>query len=403
MNPHILKTTLLILTSDFLIAGACSGGFCGATLPHIPTDMQNNTQLKPFNISNQKTKNKDYKAWALVGNGGDTITGEYRFMSGVDFNSLLNTNDKLSLFGLITNENLTSGKLAYAYTLPWHNIIVETSYIHTNYSLGEPTPGATGIGTTQSIKGKITYPFINSEHEKLNFSLSLNNNNIKEKIDNTTSISRYQRTSYSATALIDFEIKNYLLSNLNTNHKLSLGITTGDLSFDNAFNEKLDKSGANTQGSYTKININYKNTISLSKSLSLESNFRSQYALKNKNLDDSESFTIGGTNGVKLYEEGSTYDSNGLFVNLEGKYKLPELSGIKNSFGIFYDYGKIWESDNPIASTKSIIVKDAGIGLYTNYKKFFSKIQVAFKLGNSTTPTKDDEDYRALFQTGIVF
>lgn len=402
MNIKIFKIAIISLASDFLIAGSCANGFCGVSVPHIPTEMQNNPQLKPFNVSNKETTNRTYNIWGLVDNAGDAVTGKNRIMSGIDVHSLFDTNDKLSLFGLLSSENLTSGKLSYAYILPWHKLVVEGSYINSNYSLGEPIPGATGIGRTQTIEGKITYPFIHSKEEKLNFSLSFGNNKIKEKIDDAFTVSRNRRKSYSATALIDFETKNYPLFNRDTVYKLSLGITSGKLSFNNDIDKQIDKLGAKTQGSYTKINVDYKNTISFSPNISLETNFKSQYALNNKNLGDSESFSIGGINGVKIYEEGSAYDSNGFFINIEGKYKLAEIYGIQNSLGAFYEYGKVWESDS-LASNESIAIKDAGIGIYTRYKKFFSKIQVAFKLGDSTISTKDDEDYRALFQAGIVF
>jgi len=394
MNTQMLKTTLIILTSDFLIAGACSNGFCGVTVPHIPTDIQNNTQLKPFNASNKKEIKKDYSAWGLIDNGGDNDTGEYRFMVGADVNALFGTNDKLSLFGLISSESLLSGKVSYAYTLSWHNVTVEASYINSNYVLNEPIPGATGIGTTHSIEGKVIFPFVNSGNEKLNFSLAFNNNNIGEEIDNTFDVVDNDKKSYSATALIDFETKNNIFS---------LGVTSGYLSFDNIFNEQIDKLGANVQGSYTKVKLDYKNTTSLSQNFSLESNVRSQYAFNKKNLDDSESISIGGMNGVKIYEAGTVYDSNGLFANIEGKYKLPDFNGVKNTIGAFYDYGQIWESDSFTDSSETITVQDAGVGVYTHYKKFFSKIQAAFEVGNSEVLTKDDKSYRVIFQTGFLF
>lgn len=403
MNTQMLKITIIILTTDFLIANSCSNGFCGVTVPHIPADIQNNTQLKPFNASNKKIINDTYTAWGLVDNGGDDTTGENRFMFGLDINSLLATNDRLSLFGLVTSENLKSGKVSYAYTLPWNKIIVQTSYINSNYTLKEPIPGATGVGTTHSIEGKIIYPFIDSYKEKLNFSLSFNNNNIGEEIDNTFNIVDNEKKSYSATALIVFETKNYALSNLDTNHKFSLGVTSGYLSFDNEFNEQVDKLGANVQGSYTKINLDYKNISSFSQNISVESNFRSQYAFNDKNLDDSETITMGGMNGVKIYEEGSIYDSNGFFANIEGKYKLPEFKGIKNTIGTFYDIGQIWESDSLNNTNETITVQDAGVGIYTNYKNFFSKVQAAFEVGNSKAFTKDEKNYRVLFQTGFLF
>ena len=79
MNTQILKATIIILTSDFLMAGSCSNGACGVTIPLIPMDIQNNTQLKPFNASNKQV-NKDYRVWGLVDNAGDDATGENRFM-----------------------------------------------------------------------------------------------------------------------------------------------------------------------------------------------------------------------------------------------------------------------------------------------------------------------------------
>jgi len=128
------------------------------------------------------------------------IIGENRLMSGIDINSLLGKGDKLSLFGLITSESLMSGKVSYAYPLPWNNLIAEASYSHTNYTLEEPFPGATGIGTVSSIEGKLTYPMIDLKEEKLNLSLSFKNNNISEEIDNGFSVSDNEKESYSGTA-----------------------------------------------------------------------------------------------------------------------------------------------------------------------------------------------------------
>jgi len=396
MNTQIFKTTItMVLTSKLLIAG-CSGGVCGVVTPHLPSDIQNNKQIKPFNLSGvKKIEEQDvYNGWVLVDNAGDNAIGENRFMSGVDINSLLGKGDKLSLFGLITSESLLSGKVSYAYPLPWNNLIAEASYIHTNYSLEEPFPGATGVGTISSIEGKLTYPIIDSKEEKSNLSLSFKNNNIDEEIDNGFSISNNEKESYSGTADIDFKTKN---------HKLYIGLTSGYLSFDNPFNEELDKLTFDTQGSYTKINLDYTNSISLSKNTSIDSNFRAQYALSDKNLDDSESFSIGGSNGVKIYEEGSVYGSNGFFANIEAKYKLPEFNGIKNSIGAFYDYGQVWDSDTVNISSETITAQDTGVGIYTSYKKFFSKVQTAFEVGNSEVSTKDDKNYRVILQAGYVF
>ena len=409
MTRIVKTTTIIAFASNYLIAGSCSGGVCGgAVTPHIPSDIQENTNLKPFKLSGETQIEDEYKGWILADNAGDTDIGENRLMSGIDINSLLADGDKLFLFGLIASENLygehlKSGKFSYAYPLPWKDLLVEASYIQSNYGLTELLPGSTGIGTIRSVEGKITYPFIHSAEESLKFSLYFTGSNIDEEITNDFFVTDNAKKSYSATARIDFESKKYPVFDLDTNHKLSLGLKSGDLAFDNPYNEKLDKLTYNTQGTWTKINIEYKNTLSLTHDASLHSSLRGQYALNDKNLDDSESITIGGINGVKVYEESSTYDSNGFVIDIEGKYKLPEFNSINNNIGVFYDYGHVWASDPIVPNDETIAVQDAGLGLYTRYKKFFSKIQAAYKLGGSEIPTKEDKDYRVIFQAGMAF
>lgn len=403
-NTQLFKiSTVIILTSNFLSAGSCANGVCGVVRPHIPSDIENNMQLKPFNFCNKKEIKEGYDGWVLIDNGGDKNIGENRLMSGVDVNSFLADNDKVSLFGLISSKKLYSGKVSYAYPISWKNLVAETSYIYTNYTLTEPTPGSTGIGTMSTIQGKITYPVPTMTEKKLKLSFSLNKNNINEEINNGFFIADNRKNSYSGTVSMNFQIHNYPLFHLNTNHKFHIAITSGHLSFDNINDEILDKSTVNTVGSYTKLKIDYSNVIPVSKNMSIETHFKSQYAFKSKNLDDSESFTVGGMNRVKVYAAGSAYGSNGMFLNIEAKYKLPTFNNIKNSIGTFYDYGKVWDSENANLSLDTISVQDTGIGIYTSYKKFFSKAQIAFKLGDSTILTQNENNYRIILQAGLVF
>ncbi len=404
MFPHRVKKWMIVFfATDFLVAGSCSNGFCGASMPVIPTDMQNNATMTTFGAAKKESSAKDYTVWGLVDNAGDDATGEYRVMSGANINALFSSRDQLKLFGIYTSEDLIGGQATYAYTLPWNDIRLEASYINTNYTLESPFPGATGVGSLDAVEGKITYPLTTMENGKNDLFLSVRNNNISEEVTNDFFVTNDKKKSYSATLGMDIELKDYQMADLHTYHKLFLGVTTGHLSFDDPFKEELDRKSVNTQGSYTKLNFNYNNSLKFTKSFSLDSQFRSQYAFNNKNLDDSESFIIGGMNGVKLYEEGSVYDSNGIFVNIEGKYKLPQIGGLKNTFGTFYDYGRIWASETLVDTSSDVTVQDAGIGIYSSYKKFFSKVQAAFKVKDSSIETKDNKDYRVLFQAGFSY
>lgn len=397
----LVTAIILSVSSNFLSANSCSGGACSVTIPQVSTDIENDSELKPFNTSNEKNEDDSFNGWLLIDNGGDASIGENRFLAGFDLNSLIVEGDKLALFGMITDESVTSGKLSYAYPLSWEDMIAEFAYSHTAYPLLVPFPGATGIGTTNSIEAMLTYRGIHSKNTKLNFSFSLNNNNINDEINNNSVITNSTKNSYEATAQMSLHANNLYESG--TSHQFNIKYSAGYLSFDNEDDEKLDQLTFNTKGLYTKINIDYKNTIKFSKTISLESNIRSQYAFNDKNLDDSESFILGGINGVKIYEESIAYASNGIYAGIEAKYRLPDISGITNSIGLFYDYGKIWESENLFTSTEDISVQDAGIGIYAHYQKFFSKAQVAYELGNADITTKDDKKYRVILQAGLIF
>ena len=62
MQTQILKVaTLIALASNIAIAGSCSGGACTASVtPYIPSDIQENANLKPFNLSGEKEVKEDY-------------------------------------------------------------------------------------------------------------------------------------------------------------------------------------------------------------------------------------------------------------------------------------------------------------------------------------------------------
>ena len=73
----------------------------------------------------------------------------------------------------------------------------------------------------------------------------------------------------------------------------------------------LDEAGANTNGRYSKIAFTLAKNINFTNKLSLESSFKYQHALGNKNLHGSEDISIGGDYGVKVYPSGELSAENG--------------------------------------------------------------------------------------------
>ena len=195
-----------------------------------------------------------------------------------------------------------------------------------------------------------------------------------------------------------------MLSNFNNSSKISFNVKYGKLDIHDETTKSNDELGANTNGNYSKVNLDLSNTMYLTNELSLNTSLNMQYALGNKNLDGSEDFSIGGSSGVKLYPDGELSAENGYVFNTELKYKLPNVNSLNSSVGMFYDRGKVGmanNSNNIIFEAKSL--QDIGLGYYASYDKLFGQIQVAWNANSDDVTSEPNRNSRVLFQAGMVF
>lgn len=341
-----------------------------------------------------------YNGYVVVDNTGSKYTGKNRLMAGVDFNSPFNIGDKISLSGLVSNgADLKNGRVAYSLPLASNGLKGEISYSQTNYSLVKDYEALDALGTSKTLDATITYPIKRTRLENLNLSLNIANKDLKDEVRSTSVIT--EKDTQSLNLGLDYD-KNYLAFGKNTQSQINLNLTYGRLNFDNTSDKISDEAGADTNGNYSKVNIELSNTIALTNKLTFDSSLKMQYALGNKNLDGSEDFSIGGSNGVKLYPNGELSAENGYLLNLEAKYRLPNLSKLSNTVGIFYDRGKAFMSDNKIDfEAKSL--QDVGIGYYASYDSFFGKLQVAWNTNSDDITSEENRNSRILFQGGLSF
>ena len=351
-----------------------------------------------FAITTQATKRVD--GYVVADNYGSRYTGKNRAMLGANINSPFNIGDKISAFGLISNgEDLLNGKVAYEAPLASNGLTGELSYSQTNYSLTKEYDNLDSTGTSKTIEGKISYPVIRTRTENLNAYTSLLSKDLKDEIKSTNDLT--QKDSKSMKVGMDYD-KDYLAFNKNTKSTINAYLTYGRLSFDDDAKKATDETGANTNGNYSKINVDLTHNVAFTPKLSLDNSLQLQYALGNKNLDGSEDLSVGGSNGVKLYPDGELSAENGYIFTTELKYQLPQISSLNSTVGIFYDRGKAFMANNNVAfETKSL--QDTGIGLYNSYNNFFSKIQVAWNVNSKEVTSEPNRNSRILFQGGMTF
>lgn len=351
-----------------------------------------------FDIQTQASNRVD--GYVVADNTGSRYTGKNRLMAGLNINSPFDIGDKIALSGLVSNaSNLKNGRVGYEVPLTANGLKGELSYSQTNYSLTEEYKELDAKGTSKTVEASLKYPIIKTRAQNLYASLNVYLKDLEDKVNSTNDITK--KDSKSLRLALDYD-KNYQAFNKNTSSNVSLSLTTGKLNFNDDDKKTADEAGANTNGKYSKVNLDLSNTIYLTQKLSLESSIALQYALGNKNLDGSEDFSVGGASGVKLYPSGELSAENGYLLNIEAKYRLPNLNKLSNTVGIFYDRGKAFMANNTTGfEAKSL--QDVGVGYYASYNNFFSKLQVAWNANSADVTSEDNRNSRVLFQGGMSF
>lgn len=346
-----------------------------------------------------------YDGYVVGDNTGSKFTGKNRVMAGVNLNSPLNLGDKFSISGLISNgEDIKNYKVGYEIPLMSNGLKAQTSYSKTNYDLvkmGQTTPDGIYDGYTSTIEAGISYPIIRTRMENLNFTTVYSNKILKDYYEESLN---KDREINSVKVGINYT-KSHITLGFDSSSKIETFYTLGKLDIKDKDSNDQDKAGVNNQGTYQKVNLNLGTDIQFTPIYSLNTNVKTQYALNNKNLDGSEDFSFGGSDGVKVFSDGEQSVEDAIMFNTELQMKLPEVLNLSHKVGLFYDVatGDMSNSEKD-SQFKRRTLQDVGIGYYTNYKNAFTKLQVARVVGNEDIESENVGNIsRILFQAGFTF
>ncbi|MFA7092447.1 MAG: ShlB/FhaC/HecB family hemolysin secretion/activation protein, partial [Arcobacteraceae bacterium] len=260
-----------------------------------------------FIIGTQATN--PYTGYVIGDNYGSQYTGKHRIMAGVDINSPFKIGDKISAFALTSEKTgLMSGKLGYEFPLHPNGTKAELSYSKTTYELGSRYKNLDALGSSDTVAARVEYPIIRTRLENLNSYTQVSYNKMKDEIQSSDVM--VKKESYVAVAGLDYT-KDELFFTKNSQTRANVSLTIGELSFNHEDDKQNDQAGANTQGQFSKINLELGKDIEILPTLRWENALQAQYALGNKNLDGSQDLSVGGINGVKFYPDGEESAENG--------------------------------------------------------------------------------------------
>lgn len=165
------------------------------------------------------------------------------------------------------------------------------------------------------------------------------------------------------------------------------------MKFDDPIAEIADSVTANTDGSFSKWNINLNRLQVINAKTSLWLSISGQIA--EDNLDSSQKMVFGGPFSVRAYDTGAISGDNGVLGTIELRRNLGNFHGLIQGIA-FADIGKVRVNEKPwAAATGDNRTSLSGVGMGVNWfgsNQWAAKASAATSTGSRADLTKDADN-----------
>jgi hemolysin activation/secretion protein len=341
-----------------------------------------------------------YNGYVMLDNYGSIYTGKSRISFNADANSVSGRGDKLSLSGMGTDTGgLLNGRLSYGKPLAPNGLRGEAALSSTQYTLGDTYKNLDAKGTAQAFDATVTYPMRRIRAQTMEVSVGLAYKDLLDKVDSTST--QTPKTSSAVTVGWLLRDESPLLG-FDGLTRVTANLTLGELKINDAAAVALDAAGANTQGSFSKVNLNLSRVSLLPNAFSLTTSLNTQQSLSSKNLDSSERMAVSGSSAVMAYPSGELIGTNAVLVHLELARALPTWGKLQSSWSIFTNWGQA-KAAQPLATDSTRSISDVGLGWSANYGNAIIRASLAHRLETTPAVSEKTEQDNFLVQVGWVF
>ena len=335
-----------------------------------------------------------YSANVELDNYGSHYTGENRLGGAFAINSPFKVGDQLTVRALTSDQKMTYTRIAYQLPISGNGLKLGAAYSDMNYTLGREYADLNAHGKANSASVYLSYPFVRSQSVNAYGTLSLEQKDTKdtqiEAVDKKVKLLNVAFSGSRQDAIFGGGLNGFGAS-----------IVFGHLALD-AVTLAQDAASANANGSFNKINININRLQHVSEKNVLYVAASGQLA--SKNLNSTEKFYLGGSDGIRAYPQGEGGGDVGLMVNAE----LRHIFGEKLQALLFFDAGTVTVNKDAYitdaANTRNIA--GAGFGLNASFKALQFKSAVAWRLHGGpalSEPISEDSNPRLWVQLSSTF
>ncbi len=321
-------------------------------------------------------------------NYGGRYTGSDRLSATVNLNNPSRYGDKLSLFAVTAIEQqFDLFKLSYALPIGRSGLRANVSYTDLNFKLGKELRNDDITGHARNWTMGLRYPLYRTAKTSLTLGGGYDWKSNYNEVAGVATGDR-QIDVYNANLTLE-HVDKFLGGGFS---QVQLTHLTGDLDV----SRFVASDTARAAGQYQKTSLQAVRIQRGTERISFQ--FLANGQVAQKNLDGSEKLILGGPAGIRAYPAGEGAGDEGYRYSLDARYVLATGTKLGDFvLSTFYDYGKIWQYQNPGLinglTNNSYSLEGWGIGLdMIAAGKYTVKAGWAKPIGNNPLRTADGKD-----------
>jgi hemolysin activation/secretion protein len=287
---------------------------------------------------------------------------------------------------MVSEGNLYA-KVGYDLPVGFDGIRLGGSLSFLNYSLGEEFEDLDAEGSASNLSFTASYPVIRQVRQNLRLSGGL-------FVKNYENEQLGVQTSDKAVTAINVGVSGDQVDAFQGGGVFYYGVslTLGDLDLSgNQINLAIDDASARTNGTYSKIDWNVARLQKINEETNLWLSASGQFS--DKNLDSSETMSLGGANGVRAYPALEASGDEGIILTTELRYRFRPNWTVKG----FIDAGQITQKSTAVDPSEKHTLKGFGVGVdWNNAKQMITaRLNISTRIGDNPLRdpvTGDDSD-----------
>jgi hemolysin activation/secretion protein len=332
-------------------------------------------------------------------NYGNRYTGRARIGGELSLNDPLHHGDVLDASVQSSGRDMDYGRLLYDVLLDGQGTHLGGSYSAIHYILAGSLASLDGHGTADVESLWVKQPLMRARELNLYGQLQFDRKQLSDDID-VSSIHTDRHLDNWIASLSGDARDSMVSGGINT---WSLGLTSGQLGYDDSAAQHADAATAKTQGRFLQWNVTLARLQSLTAKDALYVAVSGQWA--NANLDPSQKMVAGGPYTVRAYDMSAVSGDIGVQASAEWRHDLARTWHGQWQSVAFLDGERVSVNKSVwMSGINEATLSGAGLELnWTGSNQWSAKASIATRLGSTPVLVGATSSIRAWIDIGKGF